>query len=77
MTETPVMSPGKDVCLALNNAHTEWKKWDNVGKKFIYFEHHCDVYFGCTFVYDYNNRTFHSWRVTDEEKYMMFLLRWV
>lgn len=73
-----LMHPGRDVCLALDKAYTEWKNISALdGKKHIYFEHHCDTYFGCTFVYDYNRRNFSSWRITDEQKYMLFLMKFL
>lgn len=73
-----LMNPSKEICLALNNAYTEWKNISCLdGKKYIYFEHHCAELHGCTFVYDYNTRTFHSWRIIDEHKYMLFLLKYI
>ena len=72
-----LMHPGEDVRRALNKAYDEWKSWENVGKKFIYFEHHCDVYFGCTFVYNYTARRFSSWRITNEQKYLLFLMKFL
>lgn len=76
MTED-LFHPGKNVCQALDKAYFAWKSESPLdGKKFIYFEHHCDVNYGCTFVYDYTTRKFYSWRVTDEKKYMLFLLKY-
>ena len=72
-----MIHPGNQVCAALNNAYREWKNISVLdGKKYIFFEHHCEVYYGCTFVYNYNNHSFQRWLVTDEKKYMLFLLRW-
>lgn len=69
-----IVQPGRNICEALNNAHTEWTELDK-GKKHIYFEDYCDDLYGCTFVYDYTNRRFYSWRITDENKYTLFLMK--
>lgn len=79
-TEVDVMTdalihPGKEIALALGRAYEEWKNWQ--GKKYLYFEHHCEDLYGCTFTYDYTRRMFYSWRITDEQKYMLFLMKFL
>ena len=72
-----LIHPGKNVCLALNKAFNEWKSTCPLdGKKYIYFENHCEALYGCNFVYNYTDRTFHSWRITNEQKYLLFLLKY-
>lgn len=65
------------VGLALNKAFNDWKGISPIdGKKFVYFEHHCEVFHGMKFDYDYQHRTFRNFAILDEGKYTLFLLKY-
>ena len=59
--------------MKLDSALKEWKAV--TGKKFIYFEHHCEVYYGMKFDFDYDKHTARNFRVIDEKKYLLYLLK--
>jgi len=60
----------------LNAAYLEWKNSPCVGKKYVWFEHHAEIYFGIKGTVDYTRRTFKLDEVVDQEKYLLFVLKY-
>lgn len=60
----------------MKNAFVSWKQWRPNGKKYIYFEHHCEVFYGIRFNYNYDQNTYTNLQILDEKKYMLFLLKY-
>ena len=66
-----------DMSRPLNKAYLEWKRTSAFdGKKYIWFEHHAEVYFGIKGTVDYNRMKFKLDEVVDQEKYLLFVLKY-
>lgn len=61
----------------LNKAYLEWKhQWPPHGKKYVWFEHHAEMELGIKGTIDYTRRTFSIDEILDQEKYLMFMLKY-
>lgn len=60
-----------------NSAYQAWRtgKFGN-GKWYVWFEHHAEMVLGIKCEVNYNRRTADRFEVVDEEKFMMFMLKY-
>jgi hypothetical protein len=61
----------------LNNAYQAWRngKFGN-GPWYVWFEHHAEINLGIKCEMNYDRRTAHDIRIIDEEKFLMFMLKY-
>lgn len=61
----------------LANAYHDWKHiWPADGKKFLWFEHHAEIVLGIKCTVNYDNRQINVEHVLDEEKYLLFMIKY-
>ncbi len=61
----------------LNNAYLEWKnQWPPHGAKYVWFEHHAEMVLGIKCEINYDSRIAYNVNIIDEEKYLMFMLKY-
>jgi hypothetical protein len=61
----------------LDNAYQSWRSGKfGSGPWYIYFEHHAEMNLGIKCQINYDNRTASNINVIDEEKFMMFMLKY-
>ena len=61
---------------ALNNAFTDWKYSPVTGKKYVWFDHHAEAVLGISCEMDYSSRIAHVRAIVDQEKFILFMLRY-
>lgn len=61
---------------ALNNAFRDWKYSPVVGKKYVWFDHHAEEVLGIKCEVDYHSRIATVGEILDQEKFILFMLRY-
>lgn len=60
----------------LNSAYQAWRAGKFDGPWYVWFEHHAEMVLGIKCEINYNSRTAYDVRIVDEEKFLLFMLKY-